>query len=99
MNQSKQSKQAESKNEYGTMTAKMDANNDYASKSSGTNTTASTSASSSMTSGTSANMSELSKLAKQSQTGSTTTATSSKSALANQTLTAKYDANGDYSAE
>ncbi|MBP2635102.1 MAG: hypothetical protein H6Q72_1009 [Firmicutes bacterium] len=97
MTQSKQSKQASSKSEYGTLTAKMDANNDY---SSGTSASAGTA---SATSSTSANMSELSKLAKQSQTGNATSATSSasnaKTTMANQTLTAKYDANGDYSAE
>jgi hypothetical protein len=94
MTQSKQSKQAASKSEYGTLTAKMDANNDYSSGTSGTSATSGT---------TSANLKELSKLSQQSQTGSTTSATSSaknsKTNLANQTLTAKYDANGDYSAE
>lgn len=97
MTQSKQEKQAASKSEYGTMTAKFDANNDYSSttSASGTSATASTSAG---TSATSADLNKLSKLANQSQTGSTS-ATSSKSQMANQTLTAKYDANGDYSAE
>lgn len=92
MTQSKQSKQAASKSEYGTLTAKLDANNDYASGTAGTSTTTSTSA----------NMNQLSKLANQSQTGNATSSTSSassKSKMANQTLTAKYDANGDYSAE
>ena len=96
MTQSKQSKQAASKSEYGTLTAKLDANNDYASGNAGTSTTASTNSS------TSADMNQLSKLANQSQTGSATSSTSSansKSKMANQTLTAKYDANGDYSAE
>lgn len=92
MTQSKQSKQAASKSEYGTLTAKMDANNDYSS-STGTTTTSGT------TSGTSADMNQLSKLAKQSQAATSTSATSAKSGMASQTLTAKYDANGDYSAE
>ncbi len=94
MTQSKQSKLEQSKSEYGTLTAKMDANNDYSSSTSGTSGT-------SATSSTSANMSELSKLAQQSQTtGSTASAANnSKQAKANQTLTAKYDVNGDYSAE
>ncbi|MDF2568473.1 MAG: hypothetical protein K0R55_77 [Sporomusa sp.] len=99
MEQNKQSKQAESKREFGTLTAKMDANNDYSSSTSGTSATSSTSSGSA----TSADMNQLSKLAKQSQTGSATSATSSasntKTQMANQTLTAKYDANGDYSAE
>lgn len=102
MTQSKQSKQAASKSEYGTLTAKMDANNDYSSKTSGTAAgagIASATSSTSATSATSANMSELSKLAKQSQSGNATSATSTKTGMANQTLTAKYDANGDYSAE
>ena len=98
MEQSKQSKQAASKSEYGTLTAKMDANNDYSSKTAGTSGTSATS-STTTASATSADMNKLSKLAKQSQTGSSTSATSSKSAMANQTLTAKYDANGDYTAE
>ena len=98
MEQSKQSKQAASKSEYGTLTAKMDANNDYSSKTTGTSGTSATS-STTTASATSADMNKLSKLAKQSQTGSSTSATSSKSAMANQTLTAKYDANGDYTAE
>lgn len=90
MTQSKQSKLEQSKSEYGTLTAKMDANNDYSSSTTGTSATSSTSA----------NMSELSKLAQQSQTtSSTSSANSSKQEKANQTLTAKYDANGDYSAE
>ncbi|WP_371368771.1 hypothetical protein SRRS_22150 [Sporomusa rhizae] len=93
MTQSKQSKLEQSKSEYGTLTAKMDANNDYSSSTSGTSATSSTSA----------NMSELSKLAQQSQTTSSTSTTgsanNSKQAKANQTLTAKYDVNGDYSAE
>lgn len=93
MTQSKQSKLEQSKSEYGTLTAKMDANNDYSSSTSGTSATSSASA----------NMSELSKLAQQSQTTSSTSTTgsanNSKQAKANQTLTAKYDVNGDYSAE
>jgi len=94
MTQSKQSKQAASKSEYGTLTAKMDANNDYSSGTSASSGTASA------TSSTSANMNELSKLAKQSQTGNaTSSANNAKTSMANQTLTAKYDANGDYSAE
>lgn len=84
MNQSKQSKQAASKSEYGTLTAKMDANNDYSSNTSGTSASSNTSA-------TSANMSELSKLAKQSQTSSSTSAANAKNQNANQTLTEKYD--------
>ena len=97
MTQSKQNKQAASKSEYGTLTAKMDANNDYSSKTAGTSASASPAAG---TSASSANMSQLSQLAEQSQTGSTTSAaTNAKTQKANQTLTAKYDANGDYSAE
>ncbi|QDR80350.1 hypothetical protein [Sporomusa termitida] len=89
--QNKQNKQAESKQQYGTLTAKLDANNDYASSTAGTSATGSA---------TSADTNQLGKLAKQSQAGSATSAaTSSKSQKANQTLTAKYDANGDYSAE
>jgi len=100
MEQSKQSKQAASKSEYGTLTAKMDANNDYSSKTSGMSGTSATSATSGTTSATSADMSKLSQLANQSQTSSSTSsATNSKSAMAKQTLTAKYDANGDYTAE
>lgn len=95
MEQSKQSKQAASKSEYGTLTAKFDVNGDYSSQNSGTSATSSTSASSS------ADMSQLSKLAKQSQTSSATSsaASSAKQEKASQTLTAKYDVNGDYSAE
>ena len=99
MTQSKQSKQASSKSEYGTMTAKMDANNDYSSKTAGASATSGATSGTSATSATSANMNELSKLAKQSQTGNATSSTSGKTGMANQTLTAKYDANGDYSAE
>lgn len=95
--QNKQSKQAESKQQYGTLTAKLDANNDYASSTAGNSATSGTSASGSATS---ADMNQLGKLAKQSQSGSATSAAgNSKSQAANQTLTAKYDAHGDYSAE
>lgn len=98
--QNKQSKQAESKQQYGTLTAKMDANNDYASSTASNYATAGTTGASAASSATSADMNQLGKLAKQSQSGSATSAaTSSKSQMANQTLTAKYDANGDYSAE
>ena len=96
MTQSKQSKQAESKSEYGTLTAKMDANKDYSSNTAGTSASSSTTAG---TSASSADMNQLSQLAKQSQTSSSTAATNAKTQKANQTLTAKYDANGDYSAE
>ncbi|MDU2066450.1 MAG: hypothetical protein E6713_16665 [Sporomusaceae bacterium] len=78
--QSKNTSTMQSKNEYGTMTAKQDANNDYSSSSAASST-------SSMASGAGTNTTS-------SQQTSTTKNKQSKDTYG--TLTAKYDSNNDY---